>query len=72
MAQSLGGSIEVFGWGFGGKESYCVAVLPDDAAGHAVALAASAAGEVTVTRLLDAAEVDEAIARNVAFRMPGS
>ncbi|MGE0305751.1 MAG: GYD domain-containing protein [Acidimicrobiia bacterium] len=72
MADGLGGSVESLEWGFGGKDSYAVLNLPDDAAAHAVALMASAAGEVTAIRLLSAEEVDESIRRGAAFRPPGN
>jgi uncharacterized protein with GYD domain len=72
LAEGLGGRCEWLNWAFGGKDSYALLELPDDAAAHSVALAASVAGEVTAIRLLDAAEVDESIGRRSNFRAPGA
>lgn len=53
-----------------------IADLPDDAAANAIVLSVSRHGtdgaSVTAARLLDAADVDEAIARNSAMRPPGA
>ena len=71
MVSGLGGSIDSMFWGQGGADVYAIATLPNDAAAQAVALAGSTAGTVTVVRVLDADEVDEAIGLAPNFRRPG-
>ena len=71
LAESLNGSLESAHWALGGRAAYLVLTLPDDTAAHKVALIASAVGDVSVIRLLNAEEVDQSIGRSVTFRPPG-
>ena len=71
--EQLGGSVDALYWGQGGVGSYVPVELPDDAAAHAMVLAASqGAGTATATRLLNAAEADVARERGSSFRSPGT
>ncbi len=74
MAQSLGGTVEGFYFGFGEHDVYVVVDLPDLEAAAAVALTVGASGAVTLetTVLLTPEEVDTAIARTVDYRAPGA
>lgn len=70
----MGGSLESFYYAFGKDDLFIIADLPDDAAATAVSLALGAAGALTVsvTVLVTAETVDEAIARSVPYRPPGA
>ena len=74
MAASVGGRIESSYWAFGDDDFVTIGELPDNAAAMAIAATVGASGSarVTTTVLLTAAEVDEALARRVAFRAPGA
>jgi uncharacterized protein with GYD domain len=52
---------------------YSIFDLPDDEAAAALSMAANETGAVkaTVTKLLTAEQVDEALARTVDYRPPG-
>lgn len=71
---SLGGQLESFYFGFGDRDAYVVADLPDDEAAAAIALTVNAAGGATVhtTVLLTPEQIDEAARRSVDYRAPGS
>ena len=70
----VGGSLESFYYAFGKDDLFITADLPDDAAATAVSLVLGAAGALTVsvTVLITPETVDEAIARSVPYRPPGS
>ncbi len=72
--EGVGGSLESFYYAFGKDDLFIIAGLPDDAAATAVSLALGAAGALTVsvTVLVTAETVDEAIARSVPYRPPGA
>jgi len=74
VAESVGGSLESFHFGFGDADAYVIVDLPDNEAGAAVALAVNAAGGATTktTVLLTPEEVDAAAQRSVEYRPPGS
>ena len=71
---SLGGQLECFYFGFGDRDAYVIADLPDNEAAAAIALTVNAAGGATVhtTVLLTAEQVDEAAKRSVEYRAPRS
>ena len=73
-ANSLGGTLEGFYFGFGGHDAYVIVDLPDDEAAAAVALTVNASGGATVhtTVLLTPEQLDEAAKRSVDYRPPGS
>ncbi len=59
---------------FGEDDYIVIAELPDNAAAMAIAATVGATGtsSVTTTVLLEAAEVDEALARRTIYRAPGA
>ena len=74
LAESVGGSLESFHFGFGDSDAYVIVDLPDNEAATAVALQVNASGAVTAktTVLLTPEEVDAAAERSVDYRAPGS
>src|SRR5205807_2536011 len=74
VAESVGGSLESFHFGFGENDAYVVLDLPDNEAAAAVAIAVNAAGGATAktTVLLTPEQVDEAAKRSVDYRPPVS
>jgi uncharacterized protein with GYD domain len=76
LMRSLGGSIVSHYWSFGGDDFFIVAELPDASAAVVANLAFNASGAVSVsmTQLLSAAELDEAVGQAGAvanYRPPG-
>lgn len=73
---SVGGSVEACYWLNGGTDSLVIVDLPDDDAAHAAIMTVNRhSGDgawASVTRLLDAADVDRALARNATLRPPGA
>ena len=74
VAESVGGSLESFYFGFGDADAYVTVDLPDNEAATAVALTVNAAGgaRVKTTVLVTPEEVDAAAKRSVDYRPPGS
>jgi uncharacterized protein with GYD domain len=74
MAQSLGGELESYYFGFGDYDVHAILDLPDNEAAAAVALAVDAAGGATAktTVLLTPEQIDEAGKRSADYRPPGS
>lgn len=74
LAESVGGSLESFYFGFGDSDVYVIVDVPDNEAATAVALTVNASGAVTAktTVLLTPEEVDAAAQRSVDYRPPGS
>jgi uncharacterized protein with GYD domain len=73
-ASSLGGQLESFYFGFGDRDSFVTADLPDNEAAAALALTVNAAGGAAVKTivLLTPEQVDEAAKRSVDYRPPGT
>jgi uncharacterized protein with GYD domain len=71
---SVGGSLEVFYYAFGGADVFIIADLPDNAAAASLSLSVGAtetlSGETVV--LLTPEELDQAAARHPDFRAPGT
>lgn len=74
MIKGLGGTMESFYFAFGDTDAYVTAELPDDESAAAVALTVSASGAVRArtVKLLEAAQIDDALGRSVTYRPPGS
>lgn len=74
VAESLGGSLESFYFGFGKADAYVTVDLPDNESAAAVALAVNASGGATTRTivLLTPEEIDSAAKRSVSYRAPGS
>jgi uncharacterized protein with GYD domain len=73
-AASAGGTIEAAYWAFGSDDFVGIFEFPDNAAAAAVSLTVSASGAVSssITVLLSAAEVDEAVKLHPSYRPPGA
>jgi uncharacterized protein with GYD domain len=73
MVASLGGTLEVYYFAFGGDDFYLIADLPSNAAAAAASLTASATGALGVRTivLLTPEEVDAATKLSPNYRPPG-
>jgi uncharacterized protein with GYD domain len=73
LAESVGGSLEVFYFGFGDTDAYVIVDLPDNESAAGVALTVNAAGGASAktTVLLTPEEVDAAAKRSVDYVPPG-
>jgi uncharacterized protein with GYD domain len=74
LAESVGGRLESFHFGFGDRDAYVIVELPDNESAAAVALTVNASGGATVRTivLLTPEEVDAAAKRSVDYKPPGS
>ena len=74
MAESVGGRLESFDFGFGEHDAYLICDLPDNKSAAAIALAVGASGGATIKTiaLLTPAEVDQAVKQTVDYRAPGA
>ena len=74
VAESVGGQLESFHFGFGDQDAYVIVDLPDNESAAAVALTVNASGGATTRTvvLLTPEEVDAAAKRSVEYRPPGS
>ena len=70
---TVGGKLDAIYWALGEDDAYVICDCPDNASVAALALATSASGLVRTRTvpLLTAAELDEALAKQVAYRAPG-
>jgi uncharacterized protein with GYD domain len=73
VAESVGGRLEAFYFGFGDRDAYVIADVPDNESAAAVAITVNASGGATVKTvvLLTPEEVDAAAQRSVEYRPPG-
>jgi uncharacterized protein with GYD domain len=74
VAESVGGNLESFHFGFGDRDAYVIVDLPDLESAAAVAITVNGSGGATVktTVLLTPEEVDAAAKRSVDYRPPGA
>jgi uncharacterized protein with GYD domain len=72
--EALGGTLETYYYTFGEQDSLAICQLPDNATAAAFAMQASATGRVsaTTTVLLTPEEIDDAGAKENAYRAPGA
>ena len=73
-AQSVGGRLETFYYGFGSDDVYMIIDAPDNVSVAAVSLTAGAGGTATnirTTVLLTPEEVDRAAQKTVSYRPAG-
>jgi len=72
--EGVGGTLEGFYYAFGDCDLYLIADLPDEATATALSLNIAAAGALTVsvTVLLGPQDIDEAVGKDVAYRLPGA
>jgi uncharacterized protein with GYD domain len=73
VAESVGGSLESFYFGFGDSDAYVIVDLPDNESAAAVALTVNAAGGAATKTvvLLTPEEIDAAAKRSVDYVPPG-
>ena len=73
VAESVGGTLESFHFGFGDHDAFVIVDLPDNESAAAVALTVNASGGATAktTVLLTPEEVDAAAKRSVDYTPPG-
>ena len=73
MAESMGGKLESFYFGFGDVDAYVIVDLPDNKTAAAVALAVNNAGGATVKTvvLISPEDMDAAGKKTVDYRAPG-
>jgi uncharacterized protein with GYD domain len=74
LAESVGGTLESFYWGFGGDDFHIIVDLPGPEAAAAIAMTVGASGGATLrtTVLLTAEQLDGAAKLSPAYRVPGS
>jgi uncharacterized protein with GYD domain len=74
LAESVGGRVESFDFGFGEHDAYVLCELPDNKSAAAVAVAVSASGAAATRTvvLLTPAEIDQAITQAADYRAPGA
>jgi uncharacterized protein with GYD domain len=72
-AEAAGGSVEAFYYSFGKHDAVVIVDVPDNVTAAAFALTAAASGLVRIqtTPLLTVQEVDQALAKKVAYNPPG-
>lgn len=74
LADSIGGKLESFYYGFGEHDIYAIVEAPDNVSGATANLVVGAAGiaRTHTVVLLTPEEMDEAAHRTATFRAPGS
>jgi uncharacterized protein with GYD domain len=74
LAESVGGSLESFHFGFGDHDAYVIVDLPDNECAAAVAMSVNSSGGAVARTivLLTPDEVDAAARRSADYRAPGS
>lgn len=72
--EGMGGSVEALYYAFGDPDLFIIVDLPDEASAAAVSLAIAAAGalQIGVTVLISPETIDDAVAKDVPYRAPGS
>jgi uncharacterized protein with GYD domain len=72
-AQSVGGTVESYYFGFGSDDFYLIADLPDHAAAAALSLTIGASNAVAMRTivLMTAEDLDAAAQRSVEYSAPG-
>jgi uncharacterized protein with GYD domain len=70
---SMGGSLEVFYYAYGGDDFFIIVDVPDSVTATAVSLAINATGAVQFKTivLITPEEVDAAVKKSVTYRPPG-
>jgi uncharacterized protein with GYD domain len=74
LAESAGGKLESFYFGFGADDFYITVDLPDHLSAAAVAVAAAQSGAVSTrtVALMTPEDMDAALKKTVHFRPPGA
>ena len=73
LVESQGAKLEVFYYAFGEADSYCICDVPYEATMTAISLtvAASGAGSLSTTVLIDPETIDAAAKKTVNYTIPG-
>ena len=73
LAKSMGGTLEVFYYAFGGDDFFVIVDVPDNVDAVAASLMVNASGTVKarITVLITPEEVDQATEKTVNYRPPG-
>jgi uncharacterized protein with GYD domain len=74
LLESAGGKLETFYFAFGQDDGIAIYDLPDNVTAAALSVAANAAGHVhlSITPLMSAEEMDEAVDKSSKYRPPGA
>lgn len=74
MAESVGGKLDTFYYGFGADDFYITVDLPDPAAAAAISVAVGQSGAASTRTivLMTTEEMDAALKKTVHFRAPGT
>jgi uncharacterized protein with GYD domain len=74
LLESAGGKLETFYFAFGQDDGIAIYDLPDNVTAAALSVAANAAGHVhlSITPLMTAEEMDEAVDKSSKYRPPGA
>jgi uncharacterized protein with GYD domain len=74
LAETSGGKMESFYFGFGDTDAYVICDVPDNSTAAAIALAVNSSGaaHVSTVVLMTPEEVDEASRTTVEYRAPGT
>ena len=74
LLESAGGKLETFYFAFGQDDGIAIYDLPDNVTAAALSVAANAAGHVhlSITPLMTAEEMDEAVDKSSKSRPPGT
>lgn len=74
LAQSVGGRVESFYYGFGNDDFYVIVELPGNEAAAAVAMTIGASGAVSARTivLIEPEAIDQASKLSPSYRAPGS
>jgi uncharacterized protein with GYD domain len=74
LLESAGGKLETFYFAFGQDDGIAIYDLPDNVTAAALSVAANAAGHVhlSITPLMTAEEMDEAVDKSSKYRPPGT
>jgi uncharacterized protein with GYD domain len=73
LVESAGGKLEAFYFAFGQDDGIAIYDLPDNVTAAALSVASNAAGHVhlSITPLMTAEEMDQAIDKSAKYRPPG-
>ncbi len=74
LCEQAGGKVDALYWALGEHDVFAIVDLPDAEAATSISMAVNASGaaQVRMTRLLTVEEVDKAAKRTVDYRAPGN
>jgi uncharacterized protein with GYD domain len=73
FVEAAGGKLEAFYYAFGQDDGIAIYDLPDNVTAASLSIAANALGQVhlSITPLMTAEEMDQAIAKSAKYHVPG-